>query len=146
MHARDRMFQMELMRRAASGRLSELAGPATLRFDRFNRILGLRRRAEAELPRWTPATRAMLDAYAAGVNAWIAARGRFAAPEFMPLGPPEPWTPVDSLLWGKTMALYLSGNWRAEMARAALRASRAAGAPAPPVAGAGRHAAARRAR
>ena len=62
-HARDRMFQMELMRRAASGRLSEIAGPATLPIDRMMRMLGLRRRAEADLallPRrharacWTP--------------------------------------------------------------------------------------------
>ncbi len=120
-HARDRMFQMELMRRAASGRLSEIAGPATLRLDRTMRVLGLRRRAEADLPTLDADTRAMLDAYAAGVNAWIAARGRLAAPEFIPFGPPEPWTVVDSLLWGKTMGLYLSGNWRSELARAAVR-------------------------
>ena len=120
MHARDRMFQMELMRRAASGRLSELAGPVTLRLDRTNRTLGLRRRAEAELPTLDPAARAMLDAYASGVNAYIAQRGRFVAPEFLLLGAPEPWTPIDSLLWGKTMALYLAGNWRSELYRAEL--------------------------
>ncbi len=121
-HARDRMFQMELMRRAASGRLSEIAGGVTLRLDRTMRVLGLRRRAEADLPAPDADTRAMLDAYAAGVNAWIAARGRLAAPEFIPLGAPEPWTAVDSLLWGKTMGLYLSGNWRSELARAAVQA------------------------
>ena len=121
-HARDRMFQMELMRRAASGRLSEIAGGVTLRLDRTMRVLGLRRRAEADLPALDADTRAMLDAYAAGVNAWIAARGRLAAPEFIPLGAPEPWTAVDSLLWGKTMGLYLSGNWRSELARAAVQA------------------------
>ncbi len=119
-HARDRMFQMELMRRAASGRLSELAGTATLRLDRTMRALGLRRRAEAELAGLDAPTRAALDAYAAGVNARIGERGRFSAPEFLLLGAPEPWTPVDSLLWGKTMALYLSGNWRTELTRAAL--------------------------
>ncbi|MGI4953372.1 MAG: penicillin acylase family protein [Janthinobacterium lividum] len=119
-HARDRLFQMELMRRAASGRLSELVGASTLRLDRFNRVLGLRRRAEAEVATLEPGTRAMLEAYARGVNAWIAARGRFAAPEFLAIGRPEPWTVADSLLWGKTMALYLSGNWRQELALAAL--------------------------
>ena len=118
MHARDRMFQMELMRRAASGRLSELVGPATLRLDRTMRTLGLRRRAEADS--LDPATRSLLDAYARGVNAWIDRRGRFAAPEFIVLGTPEPWTAVDSLLWGKTMALYLAGNWRLELDRASL--------------------------
>ena len=62
----------------------------------------------------------MLEAYASGVNAWIALRGRFAAPEFLLLGAPEPWTPVDSLLWGKTMGLWLSLNWRTELSRQAL--------------------------
>jgi penicillin amidase len=122
MHARDRIFQMELMRRAASGRLSEIAGGVTLRLDRTMRVLGLRMRAEADLPALDADARTMLEAYAAGVNAWIAARGRLAAPEFIPLGMPEPWTAVDSLLWGKTMGLYLSGNWRSELARAALQA------------------------
>ena len=119
-HARDRMFQMELMRRAASGRLSEIAGPATLPLDRMMRTLGLRRRAEADLATLPPETRALLEAYARGVNAWIAARGRFAAPEFLVLGAPEPWTAVDSLLWGKTMGVWLSANWRTELARLAL--------------------------
>ncbi len=119
-HARDRMFQMDLMRRNASGRLSELAGPLALPQDRLMRTLGLRRRAEADLAGLDADTSGLLDAYAAGVNAWIAARGRLAAPEFIPLGPPEPWTPADSLLWGKTMGLYLSSNWRQEIARAAL--------------------------
>ena len=121
-HARDRMFQMELMRRAASGRLSEIAGGVTLRLDRTMRVLGLRRRAEADLLTLDADTQAMLEAYSAGVNAWIAARGRLAAPEFIPLGAPEPWTAVDSLLWGKNMGLYLSGNWRSELARAAVQA------------------------
>ncbi len=120
LHARARMFQMELMRRAASGRLSEIAGHATLPYDRYMRTLGLRQAARAELAGLAPDARAGLEAYARGVNAWIARRGRFAALEFLPLGAPAPWTPVDSLLWGKTMAVYLSGNWRAELARLAL--------------------------
>ena len=119
-HARDRMFQMELMRRNASGRLSEIAGPATLPMDRIMRVLGLRRHAEAEYALLPADTRAVLDAYARGVNAWIALRGRRAAPEFLLLGAPEPWTPVDSLLWGETMGLWLSANWRTELSRLSL--------------------------
>jgi penicillin amidase len=119
-HARDRMFQMELMRRAASGRLSELAGPSTLWVDRTMRTLGLARAAAADWVALSPDTKAVLEAYASGVNAWIAAHGRFAAPEFLPLGAPEPWQPSDSLLWAKTMGLYLSGNWRAELTRLSL--------------------------
>ena len=120
LHARDRMFQMELMRRVGSGRVSEIAGRAALPLDRMMRVLGLRVRAAAAYPVLPPATRRLLDAYARGVNAEIAARGRFIAPEFLLLGPPEPWTAVDSLLWGRLMALTLSGNWRTELARLAL--------------------------
>jgi len=120
LHARDRMFQMELMRRNATGRLAELAGPAALRLDRFSRTLGLRRRAEADFAALPAETRDMLQAYADGVNAWITAKGRLAAPEFVALGPPEPWRPADSLLWAKTMGLWLSGNWRTEIDRARL--------------------------
>ena len=119
-HARDRMFQMEMMRRAASGRLSELAGPATLPMDRATRTLGVARAAEADYAALPDDTKSMLQAYANGVNAWIAAKGRFAAPEFLVLGAPEPWSPSDSLLWAKTMGLYLSGNWRAELQRMSL--------------------------
>ncbi len=120
LHARDRMFEMELTRRSASGTLSELAGPVTLPIDRLVRTLGLRQAALAELAALDPDTRAVLEAYARGVNALIAQRGRLVAPEFLPFGAPAAWTPLDSLLWGKTMAMYLSGNWRAELARLAL--------------------------
>ncbi len=120
-HARDRMFQMELMRRAAAGRLSELAGPSTLWLDRTMRTLGLARAARADYATLPADTKTVLEAYASGVNAWIAAKGRFAAPEFLPLGAPEPWQPSDSLLWAKTMGLYLSANWRAELSRLSLQ-------------------------
>ncbi len=116
-HARDRMFQMELMRRAASGRLSEIAGPVTLAMDKEMRVLGLRRSATADYDALAPDARAMLDAYAKGVNAWITAHGRLSAPEFLAFGAPEPWTPIDSLLWAKTMGLWLSMNWQQELAR-----------------------------
>lgn len=119
-HARDRMFQMDLMRRNASGRLSEIAGPPTLRLDRTMRTLGLRRHAVQDLATLPADARATLEAYARGVNAWIQAKGRLAAPEFLLLGAPEPWQPVDSLLWGKTMGLWLSMNWRQELSRQAL--------------------------
>jgi penicillin amidase len=120
LHARARMFQMELMRRAASGRLSEYFGRTTLPYDRYIRLLGLRQVAAAELAGLPADTRAIFDAYARGVNAWIARRGRFSALQLLAFGEPEPWTPVDSLLWGKTMSVYLSGNWRTELARLAL--------------------------
>ena len=63
---------MDLMRRAASGRLSEIAGPATLGYDRTMRTLGLARSAAADYAALPAPTQAMLQAYARGVNAWIA--------------------------------------------------------------------------
>ena len=119
-HARDRMFQMEAMRRGAEGRMAELAGSAVLRLDRFTRTLGLAERAREDLAHLSPEARDLLDAYAEGVNALIAARGRLAAPEFLALGEPEPWKPEHSLLWGKVMGLWLSGNWRRDVERARL--------------------------
>jgi penicillin amidase len=120
LHARERLFEMDLMRRAARGELSAMAGPATLRLDRLSRTLDLRRHAEADLAGLSPQTRAVLAAYASGVNAWIDRRGRFSGLEFVLLGTPRHWTEVDCLLWGKTMGLYLSGNWRTELARLGL--------------------------
>lgn len=120
-HARDRMFQMDLMRRAASGRLAELVGPAALPLDKQMRVLGLGRLAAGDVAAQSPEMRALLDAYANGVNAWIARRGRFAALEFLYFGAPEPWRPSDSLLWGRTMSLWLSSNYRLELVRQALR-------------------------
>ncbi len=123
LHARDRMFQLEMMRRGAEGRLAEIAGESALRLDRFSRTLGLMQRARADVEALSPETRDLLAAYADGVNAWIAARGRLAAPEFLVLGEPEAWKPEHSLLWGKVMGLWLSGAWRRDLDRARIAAA-----------------------
>ncbi len=117
-HAQDRLWQMDFMRRAGAGRLSEVAGPATLGVDRLMRGLGLYRLAEANLEHIGPETRALLEAYAAGVNAFLAAPGGPWPPEFQMLGyEPEPWRPADSLVWGRLMAFQLSNNWPDEVRR-----------------------------
>ncbi len=122
-HAQDRLWQMELNRRTASGRLSEIFGEVTLSTDRFLRTIGLRRAAEAHLASISPQGRANLEAYAAGVNAFIqSARGRLPI-EFVILRfSPEPWTPADTLAYGKLMAWVLGGDWRAEILRQQLHA------------------------
>ena len=120
LHARDRMFQMELTRRAATGRLAEIAGARAVRVDRMARIFGERQHAEQSYASLAPELKAVLTAYASGVNAWIAERGRMAAPEFLALGAPEPWRPSDCLLWSETVSLWLADNYRTELARAAL--------------------------
>ncbi len=120
LHARDRMFEMDLMRRAASGRLSELAGARALPLDRMSRTLGEEQHAERAYANLPADAKTLLVAYSAGVNAWIAERGRFAAPEFVVLGTPTQWRPTDSLLWNETVALWLSENFRTELSRIAL--------------------------
>lgn len=120
LHARSRLFQMDLLRRATGGTLAALVGPVALENDELMRTLGVRRAAREDLAHLPPKTLAMLEAYSRGVNAWIARRGRFAALEYLWFGKPRPWTPLDCLLWGKAMGLYLSGDYRTELARAAL--------------------------
>ncbi len=119
-HAENRLFQMDLMRRAAAGRLAELFGPLALGNDEEMRRLGVSESAAADVASLSPDAKAMLGAYADGVNAWISRRGRLAAPEYLILGRPQPWQITDSLLWGKMMGLWLSGNWQVEINRLAL--------------------------
>jgi penicillin amidase len=120
-HAEERLFQMELMRRTGAGRLAEIFGKEALPIDRQMRVLGLYRAAEAEIPFLSPATRRVLRAYAAGVNAAIAARRGALPPAYLLLRfSPEPWRIADSLVWGKLMALLLEGDYRGELLRARL--------------------------
>ncbi|HEX3882485.1 MAG TPA: penicillin acylase family protein, partial [Stellaceae bacterium] len=120
-HAQDRLFQMELQRRYGAGRLAEIFGAEAVPTDRQMRVLGLYRAAEAELPHLPPEVRRALDAYAAGVNAFLATRSGALPPEFVLLRlSPEPWRPADTLVWGKLMDLQLGGNYRGELERARL--------------------------
>jgi len=116
-HAQDRLWQMEMNRRIGSGRLAEILGPRALEADRFLRTLGVRRVAEANLRRYDKETLALLQAYAAGVNAFLDS-GPVLPPEFWLLrASPEPWTPADTVVWTKMMAWDLGGNWRNELLR-----------------------------
>jgi len=120
-HAQDRLWQMDMTRRTGAGRLSEVIGSATLRVDRVMRTLGLYRVAEANLAALSAPVRESFEAYSEGVNAFLTQRSGPLPPEFLLLRyEPEPWTPVDSLVWGRLMALQLSGNWRTELLRARL--------------------------
>jgi penicillin amidase len=122
LHARERLWQMEVYRRATGGRLSEVFGPATLPADRRFLGLGLRRAAAAEWQTATPQVRSALEHYAAGVNAATAAMGRWKRPpEFLLLGvTPEAWTPVDSLAVARLLAWRLAENRRGELVRGRL--------------------------
>jgi penicillin amidase len=120
-HAQDRLWQLETHRRIGSARLAEAFGASALDSDRFLRALGVRRAAQAQWQQSKGESRRVLEAYAAGINAWQ--RGHMAArpPEMLMLGlPTEDWTPVDSLAWAIMMAWDLGGNWSTELLRARL--------------------------
>ncbi len=103
LHASERLFQMELMRRVARGELAELVGPAALAMDQLHRSFGFARRVEEDPPVLAPETRALIEAYVEGINARVQ-RGSLA-PEFRLLrGEPAVWRVEDVL----TIAYYQS--------------------------------------
>jgi penicillin amidase len=117
-HAQDRLWQMEAMRRMGAGRLSEVFGKPALELDRFIRMFDIYRLAEAQVAGLNAKERAIVDAYTAGVNAFLEKRSGALPPEFLLLRhEPEPWKPADSLVWSRLMALQLSGNSRDEVIR-----------------------------
>jgi penicillin amidase len=124
LHARERLWQMELYRRAAYGRLSEVLGERTLAVDQRFLTLDLRAAAEAEWRSTPPAVREALPRYAAGVNAHLRlATGRRRPLELQVLGLiPDEWTPIDSLAVGRLLAWRLAENHQAELVRHALAA------------------------
>jgi penicillin amidase len=85
LHARDRLWEMDLLRRTAEGRLAEILGPAAVDVDRFLRTLDIPRAASRSRALLPPEVRGLAQAYARGVNAWIDDRGRPLGPEFMVL-------------------------------------------------------------
>ncbi|WP_080689383.1 penicillin acylase family protein [Xanthomonas arboricola] len=117
LHAQDRMWQLELQRRMAQGRLSELLGKDAVQQDIWFRTLGLMRSAHEAWDALSPEARDSLQAYADGINAWLDARTALPV-EFVALGiRPDPWTVYDSLAWSKVFALDLGGNYRREIDR-----------------------------
>jgi penicillin G amidase len=120
-HAQDRLWQMELNRRVGAGELSALFGDAALDLDRTMRVFEIRASSERDWQAASPAARAVLLAYAEGVNAFLAQHRGSLPVEFTLLGvDPKPWTPVDSLSWAKLMALNLSLNSSFEILRTQL--------------------------
>ena len=122
-HAQDRLWQMTMLRRTAQGRLSEIFGPSTVKVDELLRRYDLYGLALQSVAAQDPETLAALEAYSAGVNAWIeevnaGARGR-GAPEFFLFEPEiSAWAPADSIAILKLMALQLSSALQTEVLRA----------------------------
>lgn len=126
-HAQDRFWEMDFRRHLTSARLSELFGESQLGTDKFLRALGWRDIAEQEVEALSPEVRGYYEAYAEGVNAYLAERkGMGLSLEYAVLGlqnsdyEPEPWSPADSIAWLKAMAWDLRTNIEDETARAIL--------------------------
>lgn len=126
-HAQDRFWEMDFRRHVTGGRLSELFGESQLPTDRFLRTLGWREVAAQELAALDPEVTSYYEAYAAGVNAYLADHsGADASFEYAVLGLQnpdyeiEPWTPEDSIAWLKAMAWDLRTNVEDETARAVI--------------------------
>lgn len=121
-HAQDRLWQMEVSRMAAQGRLSEMFGDATIETDIWLRSMGIFEASQTSYDDLPEAGKQALKAYSAGVNAWIGREGRsFASrlpPEFVFLGhTPETWEPAHTVAAIKMMSVTLGANLPFEVMR-----------------------------
>ena len=124
-HAQDRMWQMDVWRHISSGTLSELFGQSELQTDEFIRTLGWRQSAQRDYDAADASTKAILKAYASGVNAWLSQHHDLGLPfvisGFLGAGgglsgyQPAPWTPVDTLAWVKVESWQLGGDYSSEV-------------------------------
>lgn len=124
-HAQDRFWEMDFRRHVTSARLSELFGESQVGTDTFLRTLGWHNVAQQEVHAMPAEVRAYYEAYADGVNAYLAEhKGADISLEYAVLGlqnsdyVPEPWQPADSVAWLKAMAWDLRTNIEDETARA----------------------------
>ncbi|MDR3385694.1 MAG: penicillin acylase family protein [Rudaea sp.] len=123
-HAQERYFEMDLMRRASAGELSELVGAAALPMDRQRRPFRMRARAEKILATVTPAERSELAAYCAGVNAGLAALGSRPWEYWLLGAPPRGWSEADSVLVLDAMFFDLNDSTNArELAFAKIKSA-----------------------
>lgn len=111
-HAQERLFQMDMIRRAGEGRLSEIFGSATLPFDYMFRTVGIKRTVDQNIKKINPAGLKLLQAYSKGVNLYIRqAKGKYPV-EFDVLNyDPYYWTPEHSLIIARMLAWELNISW-----------------------------------
>ncbi|MBD2357741.1 penicillin acylase family protein [Tolypothrix sp. FACHB-123] len=126
-HAQDRFWQMDFWRHIGSGRLSEMFGSSQIATDKYLRTMGWARIAQQEIAQVNAEMKAYLQAYADGVNAYLADHQgsklslEYAVLKFLNPGyKPEPWQMLHSLTWGKVMAYDLGRNFEREIERTIL--------------------------
>lgn len=116
-HAQERLFQMDLMRRAGEGRLSEVLGAKTVAFDKLFRTIGIFKHVKENLNNYNPLTIKFLKAYTDGVNEYINNSKGNLAVEFDLLGyEPYKWKPEHSLVIAKLLAWELNISWWTDIA------------------------------
>ncbi|MEO0391931.1 MAG: penicillin acylase family protein [Pseudomonadota bacterium] len=129
LHAQDRLFQMEMQRRAGQGRLSEVLGRLPFQVDKMMRTLDFYTLAQDDFEQGSAPAKRAVERYADGVNHYLRHHDDPPPVEFRLIGllngsltphQPEPWQPADSVVWGKLMGLQLSGNLFDETQRALL--------------------------
>jgi len=116
-HAQDRLWQMDFQRRVGLGRLSELLGEPTIETDRFLRTIGTHRAAQQDYDALSDEAKAVLQAYADGVNAYASTHPVLPLEYQLLQADWEPWEPVHTLAWAKMMQWDLSSNWSEELFR-----------------------------
>jgi penicillin G amidase len=119
-HAQDRFWQMEMNRRVASGRLAALLGEVALDTDRLIRTFGFHRLAEKSWAKTAPHIQADIQAYTAGVNGYLSNEPALPVELVLLRHQPEPWTPLDSMVYARLLAWSMSHGWASELTRAHL--------------------------
>ena len=121
LHAQERLFTMDLIRRAGEGRLSEVLGETAIPFDKMFRTVGIKRNISKNLYRYDPIVMKILQAYSNGINEYLKERKGNYAIEFDVLGyQPEQWNPIHSLIVIKMMAWELNISWWTDLSFAEL--------------------------
>lgn len=113
-HAQDRLWQMEFQRHVVQGTLSELFGSATVKQDEYLRAWGFYRAAQTSWNALSPQSKAIIQSYTDGVNAFISQK-RYPMQMILLNDDPKPWTAVDSIAWQKMLAWDLQSSWKLKL-------------------------------
>ncbi|MBE0551111.1 MAG: penicillin acylase family protein, partial [Ignavibacterium sp.] len=121
LHAQERLFTMDLIRRAGEGRLSEILGESAIPFDKMFRTVGIKRNIAKNLGKYNPTVMRILEAYSNGINTYLKEREGNYTIEFDVLNyQPEKWKPIHSLIIIKMMAWELNISWWTDLSFAEL--------------------------
>ena len=119
-HAQDRLWRMDFLRRLATGELSEFFGDETLPIDKYMRNIGLKRIAEQNYIHLDSDTKDILESYVAGINEYAINTKLLPIEYYILFVDYRPWTPVDTLSFHKFLSFVLSFDWPFELIRAYL--------------------------